>query len=511
MGKTNSQTRGNSLFSRSDASKKVHLFVLLALPAIFSFIVTLNLFYRWGAYYLDAGVQQFSLCNNALGEMPPAHQSFWGQKTIFFIHGIYTPALLCGALKLFTGSSVVAYIIFCSLQTLLVSLTCYFIVAHYSKSQQLAIFSGFLLGISTFSLGQMGYPHFELLGASLLALGVWLFLEKSKLFGIVVILLGCLTKEDMAGHLILALGAYWFLSGRHESKNQRSKFKPILFVALIGLITNILISKIFFNSSSLLFKMQYMGDPPFSILRDPVALLQRISIWLTANPGIMGLLFIYLLGYVVTKERIFLALVLTPLPWIAINLISPDPAKQTLGIYHGYPFVTYICCLMVFFSLETKRPLTIWTRPNNTLLISALLFNSLIGTLGALPGGSSYLFYYNLKDRPVSLNTIHSTNDYLRILSIEIEKKNTTLIDDAVASLITEFDSRILNEKSLADETSVDTLVYFPNNVLGKSLRDRFSTQQKLTVKYCIVGTNLEMLVAQERTLNDTGVDLKRC
>jgi hypothetical protein len=486
-------------------------FTLITLPSLFNFIVVLNLFYQWGAYYLDAGVQQYSLCNNSFGEMPPAHQSFWGHESIFYIHGIYTPAMLCGALTLLTGNSVLSFAIFCALQTLLVSVTSFLVLRKISNSALFSSVSGFLLGFSSFTLGQMGYPHFELLGSALIALGAWFYLFQSNNLGLLFVLLGCLSKEDMGAHLVLTIIIFLLVSERNLVSFKNQKIRVLTYTSLFGLILNVVLSKFFFESGSLLFRMQYVGDPPFAILQNPIQLLQRCSIWLSANPGITSMLILFLLGYLLTDQKLFLALFLTPWPWILINLISPDPAKQTLGIYHGYPFIIYICTHLILFNFKSIPALINWKSISGKLLIFALIANSFFSIAAALPSGASYLFYYNLRDMPVSFNTVRTTTRELEKLSVEINKSNSILIDDAVASIITKNDTKILNENTLIESSGVEILVYFPNYVLGKSLRDRLVLQSNLTSKYCILGTNIEILAKPGKDVSEMGLKTKKC
>jgi hypothetical protein len=443
--------------------------------------------------------------------MPPAHQEFWGQKSIFYIHGIYTPYLICGGLKFLVGNSVLAFVIFCALQVLLISVTTFYILKDASKSFLYGALGAFSIGFSSFALGQVGYPHFELMGVGLLSLGVFLYLKTSSRWGLLLILLGCLTREDMGAHLILITAIHWFFKGGKLKEFRGSKSFLIASIAMIGLLINYSVSKIIFNSSSRLFKMAYVGEPPFEILFNPIGLLQRVSVWITANPGIVAMLIIFSLGYALTKENIFIALVVAPLPWILINLIAPDPAKQTLGIYHGYPFVLYICGLVAFFLLDPAKGKSGWNKQIGKIFIVALLSNSIFASVAAQPSGSSYLFYYNLKQLPISSKVIQDTNKSLQNLSKALEAEGKILIDDAVASIITSQDRYILSESNLESTLSVKAFVYFPNYVLGQALRDRLKTKEQLNFRYCISGTNIEVISKTLEDANNLKIPLIEC
>ena len=112
---------------------------------------------------------------------------------------------------------------------------------------------------------------------------------------------------------------------------------------------------------------------------------------------------------------------------------------------------------------------------------------------------------------PVGFNTVRTTTRELEKLSVEINKSNSILIDDAVASIITKNDTKILNENTLIESSGIEILVYFPNYVLGKSLRDRLALQSNLTSKYCILGTNIEILAKPGKDFSEMGLKTKKC
>jgi hypothetical protein len=183
----------------------------------YAFLIVWNLFFRDGAYFLDAGQFQYSLCTSHLADLPPGEASIWGVQSLFQLHGAYFPAGLCHTINFFHNGPV-SFIILLGFQTSLISLVGYFIAIHFTKSKRLRFLTSLSLVLSSPCIGSLGYPHYEALGAAVGALGLIFYIRYKKIFGLAFIVLAAYTREDVGLLLTLFTATTYFCLGKNQSE-----------------------------------------------------------------------------------------------------------------------------------------------------------------------------------------------------------------------------------------------------------------------------------------------------
>ena len=459
---------------------------MVVIPFSYAFLIAWNLFFRDGAYFLDAGNFAYSLCSSNFAQLPPGEAAIWNVTSFFELHGAYTAAGVCHAINFFSNGPL-SFVIFLGVQTMLIAIVGYQLAMKLTPSEFYRFLTACMLVLSSASIGSLAYPHFEPFGAALGVLGLIVYLNYKQNIGLLLLILACFTREDIGLHLFLfTLTSYFLVGNKDQEIRNRLKFisKFVFFLAA----TNILVTRIFFDPVNL-FQIQYIGNPPFAILSLSIeSQVSRISNWITSNPELISLSVLLLVAYIISKNRLFLIPIISSLPWILINFISPDASKQTLGIYHTFPWIIYlggIAALGVMFTTEKSLNQHLDSVTQKVVIIGISLFG-LYSTFAAVPAGTGYLVTSNLLRSPATWSTMQTEMRFVNNLEDQMENRQI-YIDSAVASLNPRLDEKILRAEVL--NQTVEGVYQFPSFVIQASLVQQIVEKNQLTIKFCLTNT----------------------
>ena len=454
------------------------LALLLSSAGSFGFLAGWNLFFRDGAYFLDTGLLQYVFCDNNTISLPPGYATANRTSSFLSLHGSFTPSIVCRPINYFLSNGPISFSMFLAIQTGLIAYVGYRVGTHLSMRKSWQIASGAALVLSSSCLGSLGYPHFEPIGAALLIIGAIRFVSLRTLSGVLFIALGCFTREDMGLHLLIEMLVAYILIWRKSKPENTGVLIRLSGITAFFVGLNIFITHIFFKSHNQLLASQYIGNPPFAVLHHPSELMIRLSSWLSSNPGIIALSFGFSIAYLVSRNKYFLVPPIASIPWILVNLIAPDPAKQILGIYETFPWIIYIGFIVVnpkfSVSLEPRDEKIGQLAKKIAMLSTCMIamFSSLSGT----PSGASYLLKSLLFERPASIANVDHSVNFMHQLSSIIQLDPGIRIDPAVASLLPEHDSRIISQS----DVGVTQLYYYPTYVLGTDAVNQSKRNNKL-------------------------------
>jgi hypothetical protein len=430
----------------------------------------------------------------------PGNSLFWGNESIFGIHTFFTSTISCHFINAILTNPNIAYATLLAIGNLLAGLLGFLLVRDFlSKSQ--SVLAGVLLSFSGFAFGSVTYPHPEALGGALAGLGIY-GLVREKAGWWIFLGLGILTREDIGIHLGIVTLCSVFLLNSLTVKLKRK----LLFVSLASISSSVflkILQLLIFPTRESVFGRTYLGSPPFSSLKDPQVIIMRVSYWIQNNSGILGFFLILYLLFKATNGRIFLVPMIASLPWILINLIAVDPAKQILQLYESFPFLVYLPIIAISMNSDLKS--------HDSRLLArkmVLVLFAWIATYGSLAGGQvgsagsinvgvqnmhkSFSGYRFVENNKKSLENFLSTNPEVQI-------------DSGVATLFPLFDSRMFN--SATDLATSSAILYYPLYSLNGTSIESFRTSPGLKKKYCskesplILETNVTFKVTRLKEL----------
>ena len=453
------------------------VYLPLVLVPTLSFLLIFTQYYRTGAYFLDTGWFSHSFCSS-WGENTPGNTLFWGNNSIFGLHTFFTPTLSCRIVDSIVKNPNISYSILLAFGNFLAGLLGYLLTRKFFN-RQLSVLSGILLSLSSFAMGSITYPHPEAIGGVLAGFGIyWLVHEKSGSW--IFFLLAILTREDLGIHIGIVSICSVLLVNDLPKKLRKS----FLILGAVSIVSTGLL-KIFqiaiFPTTESVFSRTYLGSPPFAILRDPQELIMRISYWIQNNPGILGF---YLIMYLLSKasrSKVFLVPVIASLPWVALNLIAVDPAKQILQLYHSFPFLVYISiiCLPLQFSSKKDEfsPLV------KKMVLGLFAWIAVYGSLAGGQVGSAGSINFGLHNTSNALSGYRYIEKHSKALEHFLWVNPAVRVDSGVASLFPSFDSRMFD--SASDLTAAKVILYFPLYSLNGSSIDSFKNSPGVKTTYC--------------------------
>ena len=456
----------------------LHLIGMLPIPLI-SFLLVLNQFYNLGAYYLDAGWFSYSMCATT-GQNPAADAIFWGNGSIFGIHTFFSPTIACNLLNTFINNPIISYSLLLSLGVLVCISFGYVIAEDYLQTKIRRIIFGTCIGLSSFSIGSIAYPHPEAFVAAATALGIALLLKKNS-WGWLPFFIGVLGREDIGLHVALT-SAVWLLFSGGKDAELKKIWKSFFFIGLSSSVVLYAAQKAFWPTTRSVFQLTYFGNLPFEIFGNPQELFNRISYWFECNAGIVGMFFLLAFASRILKARVFLLPIIASIPWIFVNILASDGAKQILTTYHGFPFLIYLSLIGKTRSLNFEAR-KVPTSKETSVLIPVGLWLAIFGSLVGGPnggGGSINVGLSSLQQFSKNFNYINDRELQLK----EFLKTNEHFgVDPAIASLYPEMDLNFFWESNSGQDHK--GVVYFKRYVLGRSNLDEFKVSNKNIFDYC--------------------------
>ena len=467
----------------------IGLFVcLVGLQGASAFWVTSLLFYRAGAYFLDAGFYVYAIASERAPNNPGLVRQAWGD-TVFLTHTTLSPMGIMGLLRPIFGTPM-NFIMYLVLQHMMLSLAGAALMMvgaaffHATKKQMIVsgVLGSILLPLSNIGMGSLAYPHVEVFGASAISLGIslivirWVWSTNRRLYigGFLLILIGMLAREDLGGHIAIAVTAAVLCSSFRSF--EKRVWQRVLVLAGLGAGTTIamMIFQRMLGSKGA-FSIAYSGNPAYAHITSIWYVIERTLYLIGSRMDLMGALTAFIVGGFLTKRRELFAFPLAALPWILLNATSVDPSKNSMGIYGLFPMVIYLVAPLIALALprftagvrvETETaadaPLSIASRFVYILAIISFF----LGGVSAAPGGGGYVYFSMLRYPIVGPGEISLTNRLVRDFAAEGERR---AVDDAVMSLNPvqlENTALIRNVTSYSD---FDSVLFYPAFMMGEA------------------------------------------
>jgi len=340
--------------SRSRAWKPIAFApTLLVLYANFMFVR--NHFYANGPYLHDSGwfsgiVYRAGIVprNPPTSEMP----YFWG----WHITGVVSVGSILS--YLFPGDRVEWYCIFQALIYAPLALAMPLLVPPAERnglrSALIVAACSVAFAFSGQVLSCIAYPHFEIFASAGIAIMLGALAMGRERLAWVGLAMAIGTREDCGYHaasLLVAVLAADYLGRPFPIARRR-----VLLMAGVGLVSTALMmflqKKLFFSVDA--FRIYITGTPAYAHLTGP-AIVERLSVF-GARCGFIWVPILasalvavarrdprYLLGWVVT------------LPWLVVNLTAIQPAKASISVYTGFPFIGSVFWIAAYGRVEAAR------------------------------------------------------------------------------------------------------------------------------------------------------------
>ena len=466
----------------------IGLFVgLIGLQGAFAFWVTSILFYRAGAYFLDAGFYVYAIASEKAPNNPELVRQAWGDS-VFLTHTTLSPMAIMGLLRPIFGTPM-NFIMYLVLQHMMASLAGAVLMmvgaAFFNATKKQKILSGvlgsILLPLSNIGMGSLAYPHVEVFGASAISLGIclivirWVWSTDRRLYigGFLLIVIGMLVREDLGGHIAIAVTAA-VLCSSFRSFDKRI-WRRVLVLAGLGAGTTIamMIFQRMLGSKGA-FSIAYSGVPAYAHITSIWYIFERILYLIGSRMDLMGALTAFIVGGFLTKRRELFAFPLAALPWILLNATSVDPSKNAMTIYGLFPMVIYMVAPFIAMALPRlnasthKEEVAVADSSSSVgarLVYILAIISFFLGGISAAPGGGGYVYFSMLRYPVVGPGEISLTNKLVRDFAAEGERR---AVDDAVMSLNpVQLENTPLISR-ISSYSEYDSVLFYPAFILGE-------------------------------------------
>jgi hypothetical protein len=284
-------------------------------------------------------------------------------------------------------------------------------------------------------------------------------------------------------------------------------FRNISILGFASSFTLVIFQELFFPASESVFIRTYIGSPAFSVFTDPHLLIMRFSYWIQTNPGLLGFFLLLFITFTITKQRVFIIPVFASIPWVLINFIAADPAKQVLQLYHTFPFLIYLSILAIP-SSESKEPQIKRTLP--TLVLLPFAWVAIFGSIAGGVVGSAGSIDVGLRNVKHTYSSYLYIQKYSKNLDTFIKNNNSIYIDSAVASLYPWHETRMFNFSP--ELTNVHAILFYPRYSLNGAAVDAFGRTDLPKLSFC--STNSPIILRTDGTVQFTELQelgLKPC
>jgi hypothetical protein len=467
----------------------IGLFVcLVGLQGASAFWVTSLLFYRAGAYFLDAGFYVYAIASERAPNNPGLVRQAWGD-TVFLTHTTLSPMGIMGLLRPIFGTPM-NFIMYLVLQHMMLSLAGAALMMvgaaffHATKKQMIVsgVLGTILLPLSTIGMGSLAYPHVEVFGASAISLGIslivirWVWSTDRRLYigSFFFILIGMLAREDLGGHIAIAVTAAVLCSSFRSF--EKRVWQRVLVLAGLGAGTTIamMIFQRMLGSKGA-FSIAYSGNPAYAHITSIWFVIERTLYLIGSRMDLMGALTAFIVGGFLTKRRELFAFPLAALPWILLNATSVDPSKNSMGIYGLFPMVIYLVAPLIAMALprftagvriETETAADASSSIASRFVYILAIISFFLGGISAAPGGSGYVYFSLLRYPIVGPGEISLTNRLVRDFAAEDGRR---AVDDAVMSLNPVKLEGTPLISGISASSDFDSALFYPSYSLGEA------------------------------------------
>ena len=472
----------------SSKKRVVGVFALITgLQGSFAFWVASILFYRTGAYFLDAGFYVYAIASEMAPNNPQLVRDAWG-NSVFLTHTTISPMAIMQLLRPIFGTPM-NFIMYLVLQHMMISLAGAVLMmvgaAFFNVAKKQVVISGLLgavlLPLSNIGMGSVAYPHVEVFGAASISIGIsmiivrWVWSPDKRLLigGSFLIMVGMLAREDLGGHIAIAVTAAVVCSSL-RSFDKRAWIRASV---LAGIGAGTTISLIIFQrllGSKGAFSISYSGKPAYAHITSIWYIFERLLYLIGSRMDLMGALVAFIVGGLITKRRELFAFPLAALPWMLLNATSVDPSKSSLGIYGLFPMIIYLVAPLIALALPnaTRRldddlvDIADSTSSNSFRFVYILAIVSFfLGGISAAPGGGGYVYFSMLRYPVVGPGEISLTNRLVKDFAAEGARR---AVDDAVMSLKPVQLEQTSLIRNIGSSSDYDSILFYPAFIMGE-------------------------------------------
>jgi len=449
---------------------------------VFAFIVGIYLFYRGGAYFLDAGYYVHALASEKFGQQPPAIGGAWG-SSLYATHMLLTPLIISQAFRVFF-SAPLNFIMFLGIQHLVVaSAGALLMMVAFSlngvKRARLwmpGVLGAMLLPFSNIGLGSLLYPHVELIGTSLAAIGVLLLALRWSgtnqrwllVVSVIAIFFGLLAREDIGVHLVITVGSAVMCSRWRELGRNGIRRAGALLLAGLFMTAVLMGYQRFFADSEGVFALTYSGTPAYAHITSVWYLVDRALHMIASRLDVMIGIAAFVMASIVLRKREYLAFPLAVAPWLLLNMTAIDPAKNAMGIYHLFPIILYATAPVLALMLPKRMSVSKSDNQRGPLPMYATygvaVLSLFLGGIAASPTGGGFMFTTLLRLPPIGPAEIKATHQVIEDFAA-IGSRIT--VDDAVMSIRPVKLGDVPLIPSVSESDAYDSALFFSNYQLG--------------------------------------------
>lgn len=455
---------------------------------LFALVVGVLLFYRNGIYFLDAGYYVYTLASQNFGSQPPAIGNSAG-TSLFDTHMLITPLLISQIFRT-VARAPLNFIMYLGLQHVVLAVAgslMMLVIFHQNgakKSQTWfpMLLGAFFLPFSNIGLGSLLYPHVEVMGTSLVAIGVLLLIlrwsgikNKSLLILLIVtMVLGLMTRQDIGVHLVITVASA--LACARWKLVKRSAAKTTLYLFLTGFAFSVVLmsyQQIFFGEHNV-FSVSYSGTPAYAHISSIWYLLDRVLFLLASRLDLIIGLGAFTLAAIVLRRREYLAFPIAVIPWILLNVTAIDPAKNSMGIYHLFPIILYATAPILAVSLSRgSQPSVAATQQRLVPMYATYgvaIMSLFLGGISAPPTGFGYLFTNVLRLPMISPSEITATHKAIEVFAASDSRIS---VDNAVMTIRPVILKDVPLMPTIENASEIDSVLFFARYVTDQESREK--------------------------------------
>lgn len=323
------------------------LFWAAALPGVLVMNYVMNQYFVHGSGVLDVGWFTYLMTNDAA--WPIKNLSILPQSSFFSIHFspfFYPAAVFYNFIRDWVSPHLY-FAFFMGFMYGMLSLAI-FIAGDKLIEKNTVYKYFFLLFVSLLSafngvgLGLIGFPHVEIAIPALLLLFLSLYFTGRKMISYAVLTCFLIIREDAGLHAFFLLFGMVLLLYFIPKASVRLR-KKLLFLSMITLLYSvfvILIQKIYFGGDDAFIRI-YAGTPPFAHLNLSY-LIHKLGFFLENRAYIYVPALLCVILAVLRRNILYVAPVISSLPWLLISLIAVAAMPSTLSNYYAFPLIVIL-------------------------------------------------------------------------------------------------------------------------------------------------------------------------
>lgn len=455
---------------------------------LFGWFLATVIYFRHGAYFMDAGIFSYSLASKMAPMNSPRLAPYLGAN-FQSVHVFFSPLGFLKLTGLFVTIPGANFSLFMAVQQGVAAIfggfLLWFIADIAGARGWMRIVASSIgaaaLPFSNMVFGSMLYPHPEPFGAAIAGIGLLLVFglpgklqsRTYKWLAWAVLAVGLLGREDMGLHVAITLAAVWILAPK--TMWAFTAGKPLLRWLAPGALLVTLASTYYQSaidpSHKSRFSDVFSGTPPYAHLLDMVALHHRFGAFWHQRGDLIAVFGALTVIGAIFRNRLLLAYPLASAFWLLLNFTAVDPAKAVLGTYNQFALTTYLAAPAILLvvtggSLMTKARSRALLLPVATATVLALG----IGGILPSPVGGGFVFDWLGRNKAVSYSQMQL--DEARLTAL-VRSTPRLVVDDGVFSIdpvLTRF-NKMAEDKHGAN--GVNAVVFMPGYSIGWSNIER--------------------------------------